>query len=195
MDLETFIGMRPEWAQEPCLYIVKQMAMGNTAHRCGASGTHMYRDGDSPYGTPGFTGLLGRMTMYVNYWLPVQGVIYAALRIRKQLVAEGTQRTAVDSQGNTYNIDRGNQTLVLSREKEFHQERKRRENRGPFPPIPEHDMVYWHPKFGRLVVPPSPREGNRAFTNGFPVPPGPPATSPFPQQYPALVPQQNLARL
>ena len=96
MDLETFIGMRPEWAQEPCLYIVKQMAMGNNAHRCGASGTHMYRDGDSPYGTPSFTGLLGRMTMYLNYWLPVQGVIYAALRIRKQLVAENTQRTAVD---------------------------------------------------------------------------------------------------
>ena len=126
MDLETFIGMRPEWAQEPCLYIVKQMAMGNNAHRCGASGTHMYRDGDSPYGTPSFTGLLGRMTMYLNYWLPVKGVIYAALRIRKQLVAENTQRTAVDSQGNTYNIDRGNQTLVLSREKEFHQELDRR---------------------------------------------------------------------
>ena len=127
MDLEAFITMRPEWAMEPCLYIVKQMAAGNAAHRCGASGTHMYNNADLPYGssTASLTGLLGRMTMYLNYWLPVNGKIYAALRIRKQLVAEPTQRTAVDSQGNTYNVDRGNQTLVLSREKEFRSRRVR----------------------------------------------------------------------
>ena len=128
MDLEAFIAMPPEWAMEPCLYIVKQMAAGNIAHRCGASGTHMYNNADLPYGSSAasLTGLLGRMTMYLNYWLPVKGTIYAALRIRKQLVAEPTQRTAVDSQGNTYNVDRGNQTLVLSREKEFHSELDRR---------------------------------------------------------------------
>ena len=128
MDLEAFTAMRPAWAMEPCLYIVKQMAAGNTAHRCGASGTHMYNNADMPYGSSAasLTGLLGRMTMYLNYWLPVKGTIYAALRIRKQLVAEPTQRTAMDSQGNTYNVDRGNQTLVLSREKEFHAELDRR---------------------------------------------------------------------
>ena len=120
--------MRPSWAMEPCLYIVKQMAAGNTAHRCGASGTHMYNNADLPYGSSAtsLTGLLGRMVMYMNFWRPVNGKIYAALRIRKQLVAEPTQRTAVDSQGNTYNVDRGNQTLVLSREKEFHGELDRR---------------------------------------------------------------------
>ena len=121
MDLTTFIGLRPNWALEPCLYIVKQMAVGNNAHRVGASGTHMYKDGDTPFGlsSSSLTGLLGRMTMYLNYWLPIQGTIYAALRIRKQLVAEMGQRTGMDSRGNAYNIDRGNQTLVLSKEKQL----------------------------------------------------------------------------
>lgn len=128
MDLTTFIGMRPNWALEPCLYIVKQMAAGNNAHRVGASGTHMYKDGDTPFGvsSSSLTGLLGRMTMYLNYWLPIQGTIYAALRIRKQLVAEMGQRTGMDSRGNAYNIDRGNQTLVLSKEKQLHRELDRR---------------------------------------------------------------------
>lgn len=59
------------------------------------------------------------MVMYQNYWLPIKG--FAALRIKRALVAEPQQRTAEDSQGNTYNLTRGNQTLVLTREKEFHQ--------------------------------------------------------------------------
>ena len=78
---------------EPCLYIVKQMAAGNTAHRCGASGTHMYNIADLPYGSSAasLTGLLGRMTMYLNYWLPVKGTIYAALRSNVQ--ARSTSRS------------------------------------------------------------------------------------------------------
>jgi hypothetical protein len=61
------------------------------------------------------------MVMYQNYWLPIKGHIFAALRIKRALVAEPQQRTGEDSQGNIYNISRGNQTLVLTREKEFHQ--------------------------------------------------------------------------
>ena len=36
MDIDTFLQMKPMWAYEPCLYIVKQMFPGNNAFRCGA---------------------------------------------------------------------------------------------------------------------------------------------------------------
>ena len=65
--------------------------------------------------------------MYRNYWLPLKARLYAALRIRKQLIARPGQRVGVDSFGAQYNIDRGNQTLVLQREAEMHAEM---DNRG-----------------------------------------------------------------
>lgn len=127
MDIEKFLELRPAWAQAPALYIVRQMATENPgAHRCGASGTFLVPnqvDLDVPYRSDSaiLKGLLGRMVMYQNYWLPIRGRIMAALRIKRALVAEPQQRTGEDAQGNTYNITRGNQTLVLTREKEFHQ--------------------------------------------------------------------------
>ena len=129
MDIDTFLQMRPLWAYEPCLYIVKQMFPGNNAFRCGAAGTQLFKNADLVYGADrsnSLTGLLGRMTMYRNYWLPLRGRLYAALRIRKQLVARPGQRVGVDSFGAQYNIDRGNQTLVLQREAEMHSEMDKR---------------------------------------------------------------------
>ena len=129
MDIDTFLQMRPSWANEPCLYIVKQMFPGNNAFRCGAAGTQLFKNADLVYGADrsnSLTGLLGRMTMYRNYWLPLKGRLYAALRIRKQLVARPGQRVGVDSFGAQYNIDRGNQTLVLQREAEMHSEMDKR---------------------------------------------------------------------
>ena len=129
MDIDTFLQMRPSWAYEPCLYIVKQMFPGNNAFRCGAAGTQLFKNADLVYGADrsnSLTGLLGRMTMYRNYWLPLKGRLYAALRIRKQLVARPGQRVGVDSFGAQYNIDRGNQTLVLQREAEMHSEMDKR---------------------------------------------------------------------
>eukprot|EP00966_Prymnesium_polylepis_P122248 2825831-Prymnesium_polylepis.1 len=128
MAIEPFLELRPEWAQNPCLYIVRQMATENPgAHRCGASGTFLVPnqvDLDVPYRSDSAIGsrlLLGRMVMYQNYWLPIKGHIFPALWIKRVLVAEPQQRTGEDSQGNTYNITRGNQVLVKTREKEFHQ--------------------------------------------------------------------------
>ena len=129
MDIDTFLQMRPLWAYEPCLYIVKQMFPGNNAFRCGAAGTQLFKNADLVYGadrSSSLTGLLGRMTMYRNYWLPLRGRLYAALRIRKQLIARPGQRVGVDSFGAQYNIDRGNQTLVLQREAEMHAEMDKR---------------------------------------------------------------------
>ena len=102
MDIETFLQMRPTWAYQPCLYIVKQMFPGNNAYRCGAAGTQLFKQADPVYGadrTGSLTGLLGRMTMYKNYWLPLKGTLYAALRIKKQLIARPGQRVGVDSFG------------------------------------------------------------------------------------------------
>ena len=129
MDIETFLQLKPTWAYEPCLYIVKQMFPGNNAYRCGAAGTQLFKAADPVYGSDrsgSFTGLLGRMTMYKNYWLPLKGTLYAALRIKKQLIARPGQRVGVDSFGTQYNIDRGNQTLVLQREAEMHSEMDKR---------------------------------------------------------------------
>ena len=129
MDIETFLQLKPTWAYEPCLYIVKQMFPGNNAYRCGAAGTQLFKAADPVYGSDrsgSFTGLLGRMTMYKNYWLPLKGTLYAALRIKKQLIARPGQRVGVDSFGTQYNIDRGNQTLVLQREAEMHAEMDKR---------------------------------------------------------------------
>ncbi len=64
--------------------------------------------------------------MYNNYWLTLKGTLYAALRIKKQLIARPGQRVGVDSFGAQYNIDRGNQTLVLQREAEMHSEMDKR---------------------------------------------------------------------
>ena len=50
MDIDTFLQMRPSWAYEPCLYIVKQMFPGNNAFRCGAAGTQLFKNADLVYG-------------------------------------------------------------------------------------------------------------------------------------------------
>ena len=98
MDIEKFLELRPEWTQNPCLYIVRQMATENPgASRCGASGTFLVPnqdDLDLPYRSDSaiLKGLLGRMVMYQNYWLPIKGHIFAALRIKRALVAEPQQR-------------------------------------------------------------------------------------------------------
>lgn len=120
MDLQTFINLRPTWGQEPCLYIIKSDA--SSAFRCGASGTFLHKDADLVYGAEKaqLTGLLGRCNMYKNFWLPVKGKIYAALRVKRQLVATSKHRTNEDSQGNKYNISKGNHTLVLAKEAELH---------------------------------------------------------------------------
>ena len=44
MDIDTFLQLKPAWAYEPCLYVVKQMFPGNNAHRCAAAGTQLHKD-------------------------------------------------------------------------------------------------------------------------------------------------------
>lgn len=130
MDLSLFLDKCKTdpsyaWTSEPCLYIVKSDASANV-YRCGASGTHLYPDNDPVYtSSTSIQGLQSRMTMYINYWLPVGGKIYAALTIQKKLVATSSDR--ISALG--YNISRPTRTLVLEREKEFHAELDKRQYR------------------------------------------------------------------
>ena len=50
MDIYVFLKQKPQWAYQPCLYIVKQMFEGNNAYRCGLSGGLQFKDSDRVYG-------------------------------------------------------------------------------------------------------------------------------------------------
>lgn len=108
------------WATQPCLYIIKLDP--SPAARCGASGTKYTKDSaDRPYGSKD-SGLLDRMQMYQGYYNPLKTQIFAALRVPKALAAADHHRVQTDADGNpTYNLSKGNHTLVLIREKQFHE--------------------------------------------------------------------------
>ena len=129
MDMTEFIAAKYEWSYAPCLYIVKQMFEGNNAFRAGCSGTMMYKDSDRVWGSdkPGsLSGLLSRCQLYMGFWTPLKGTIYAALRIKQQLVAKKDERVIQDFTGNKINVNRGSNTLVRVREADFHSELDRR---------------------------------------------------------------------
>ena len=95
MELATLLKLKPSFAYEPALYIIKQTESIN-AFRCGMSGSSLYKDSDRVFGAdrPGnLSGLLSRMSMYLGFYTPLIPKIYAALRIKKQLVALQNQRT------------------------------------------------------------------------------------------------------
>lgn len=108
MDIAKFLEEMPNWASNPCLYIVKQDVKDNVAYRCGMAGRKLFAGSDLAYGSEySKTGLNSRINMYIGFWknsTPFTGTIYAALTIRKQLVAG----------------ENANKTLVQIREKEFH---------------------------------------------------------------------------
>lgn len=121
MDIEDFIDKKYKWAQSPCLYIVKQMFNGNTAYRCGSSGTSLFSGMDQAYGTElSQKGLYSRLNMYKNFWLPLKGTIFACLRIPAKLVAKENERVGEDVEGRPYNINNASRTLVRVREKQMH---------------------------------------------------------------------------
>lgn len=139
MDLQKFIDSRDKypWALEPCLYCILQDAgikqpdgsfVQNDKYRCGTSGTKMFEGADLAYraGDSSSTGLISRSNLYIGFFRPFAGKIFAALRVKKALVAEvGRDRTSEDAYGNIFNVDRAN-TLARVREKEYHAELDRR---------------------------------------------------------------------
>ena len=129
MELGKFIDFKDEIFQKPFLYIIKQQATNNpNVHRCGLSGRQQFPNADLPYRADSaiLKGMLGRAVLYKNYWAPIVGTLYAALRIKAAQVATIDQRTGEDSEGNVYGINRANQTLIEVRERQFHEELTRR---------------------------------------------------------------------
>ena len=138
MDLQLFVDERAKypWAKEPCLYCILQDAglkqgdtfVQNNKFRCGTSGTKMFVDSDLAYksGDSTSTGLISRCNLYLGFFRPFSGLILAALRVPKALVAESRDRISEDSFGHVYNVNRGSNTLALVREKEYHAELDRR---------------------------------------------------------------------
>jgi hypothetical protein len=129
MELGKFIDFKDEIFQKPFLYIIKQQATNNpNVHRCGLSGRQQFPNSDLPYRADSaiLNGMLGRAVLYKNYWAPIKGTLYAALRIKAAQVATTDQRTGEDSEGNAYGINRANQTLIEVRERQFHEELTRR---------------------------------------------------------------------
>ena len=135
MDIEKFLAIRPipDWSMEPNLYIVLQDGgvkqpdgsfRQNRAHRCGAAGLHLYKDADLPFGSENTQsiGLRGRLFQYIGYFNTLGSKIIACLRVKKALVAEQQDRIGESASGSIYNISRGSNSLVRTREKEFHQE-------------------------------------------------------------------------
>ena len=132
MDVDYFLTLKPDWAQQPCLYIILQEGgvknadgtyRPNINYRVGASGTSMFKGSDRPYRSEDAQnfGLLSRCRMYRGFHNPFSTTIFAALRVKQALVAEmDKDRLGTDSTGNFYNVNRGSRTLVLTRERELH---------------------------------------------------------------------------
>ena len=92
--------------------------------RCGASGTKMHQDIDRVYGAENAksSGLNSRLRLYESFLLPLKMTIHAALRVKRQLVANvDKHRTMTDFAGNEVNQTSGSYTLVLHREFQFHE--------------------------------------------------------------------------
>ena len=139
MDLQHFVDEKYPWAKEPCLYCILQDGgikhghenhgfVQNNKFRCGTSGTKMFAGSDLAYksGDSSSTGLISRCNLYLGFFRPFSGLILAALRVPKALVAESRDRTSIDSFGHVYNVNRGSNTLALVREAQYHAELDRR---------------------------------------------------------------------
>ena len=132
MDVDYFLTLRPDWAQQPCLYIILQEGglknsdgtyRPNINYRVGASGTSMFKGSDRPYRSEDAQnfGLLSRCRMYRGFHNPFSTTIFAALRVKQALIAEmDKDRLVTDSTGNFYSVHRGSRTLVITRERELH---------------------------------------------------------------------------
>lgn len=152
MDLSYFLDTsKPSFMGEPCLYIIKHPIPTEIMFRCGASGTKLHKEYDPVYGSsedPEHKGIAGRVRLYLGFWFPMQGQIYAALRIERQLVAQGNERTSTDVDGNVFNVNKGNKTLVLAREKQFHIELDKKGYRRSPPKGNEKGKELFTPKSG-----------------------------------------------
>ena len=149
MSVEYFLkehGDDPDFSQEPYIYCCRQEPQipSSYYYRCGAAGLQLFADADRPYGSSDTSrrGLSGRMTQYIGHIRPNNFKIFAAIRIKKQIVALPQHRIGGDEQsGDIYNIDRGNMSAVRAAEMTFHHYLdSQKPNIKRFAPHPESEL-------------------------------------------------------
>ena len=100
MDINKLLHLKPDWAYQPCLYIVRQEVEGNNAFRCGLSGGLQFKDTDRAYGSDKPTH--GKMA------LPAQ----LSLRLVILTIDEARRERAAPKVENRADDDRPNQSYV-----------------------------------------------------------------------------------
>ena len=151
MDVEYFLkqfGDDPEF-NEPYIYILRQdpQIPSPPYFRAGAAGTALFATADPAYLSSDSSriGLAGRVTMYIGHIRPNRVLLYAALRIKKAVVALPHHRLGGEGE-NQYNIDKGNQSAVLAAESVMHHFMDKDANINRFPEHPDSEL--FRPKNG-----------------------------------------------
>lgn len=129
---------------EPWIYILRQdpQIPDPPYYRCGAAGTQLFPDADRPYQASETSrkGLAGRVTQYIGHIRPNKVLLFAALRIKRAVVALEGQRIGGDATTGLYNITRGNQSAVLAAEAVMHHLHDKDRNINRFPEHPDSEL-------------------------------------------------------
>ena len=146
MDAEYFLKTFGDDAafNEPWIYILRQdpQIPDPPYYRCGAAGTQLFPDADRPYQASETSrkGLAGRVTQYIGHIRPNKVLLFAALRIKRAVVALEGQRIGGDATTGLYNITRGNQSAVLAAEAVMHHLHDKDRNINRFPEHPDSEL-------------------------------------------------------
>ena len=145
MDVEHFLSTYGDeaWANEPFIYCCRQEPQipSKFYYRCGAAGLQLFPDADRPYQASENSrrGLSGRMQQYIGHIRPNIFKIFAAIRIKRQVVALPQHRTG-EGEGETYNITKGNMSAVRAAEMTMHHYLDADRNIKRYAPHPESEL-------------------------------------------------------
>jgi len=145
MDVEHFLSTYGDeaWANEPFIYCCRQEPQipAKFYYRCGAAGLQLFPDADRPYQSSDSSrrGLSGRMQQYIGHIRPNNFKIFAALRIKRQVVALPQHRVGGED-GELYNITKGNMSAVRAAEMTMHHYLDEDTNVNRYAPHPESEL-------------------------------------------------------
>ena len=145
MDVEHFLKTYGDdaWSNEPFIYCCRQEPQipSKYYYRMGAAGLQLFPDADRPYNASDSSrrGLSGRLQMYIGTIRPNIFKIFAAIRIKRQVVALPQHRTGEDEAG-VYNITKGNMSAVRAAEMTMHHYLDADSNVKRYAPNPESEL-------------------------------------------------------
>ena len=146
MDVEYFLSTFGDeaWANEPFIYCCRQEPQipSKYYYRCGAAGLALFPDADRPYQASDSSrrGLSGRMQQYIGHIRPNIFKIFAAIRIKRQVVALPQHRTGEGDGGELFNITKGNMSAVRAAEMIMHHYLDDDRNIKRYAPHPESEL-------------------------------------------------------